>query len=181
VLVNNVTESITDLRIDPDKRLITGTINGELKTAAVKFEFVADFSKGYPEKPPEIALTPAGEVEADVLAKLETFIAESGATWSNTSFFLDLLNQIHMAIFKSSIVTCILCHKLYCPSCDEALFLPKGAKGRTCFVSCSNCRRPYHRHCFEKVVSSIGKCAVCMSSFIGSAKSDDASTLELNL
>jgi hypothetical protein len=180
VLVNNVTEAITDLKIDPQKRLITGTINGELKTAAVKFEFVADFSKGYPEKPPEIALTPAAEVDPDVLTKLETFIAESGATWSNTSFFLDLLNQIHMAIFKSSLVTCILCHKLYCPSCDEALFLPRGAKGKTCYIECANCHRPYHRHCFEKVVSSIGKCAVCMSTFIGSAKSDDAASLQLD-
>ncbi len=180
VLVNNVSESITDLKFDQEKRFIMGAINGELKTAAVKFEFVADFSKGYPEKPPEIALTPAGEVDQDVLTKLETFIAESGATWSNTSFFLDLLNQIHMAIFKSSIVTCILCHKLYCPSCDEALFLPKGAKGKTCFVECSNCHRPYHRHCFEKVISSIGKCSVCMSSFIASAKSGDTATLQLD-
>nr|MDO8083478.1 hypothetical protein [Candidatus Sigynarchaeum springense] len=181
VLVNNVTEAITDLKIDPEKRLITGAINGELKTAAVKFEFVADFSKGYPEKPPEIALTPVGDVDGDVLTKLETFIAESGATWSNTSFFLDLLNQIHMAIFKSSIVTCVLCHKLYCPSCDEALYLPKGVKGKTCFVSCSNCKRPYHLHCFEKVIGSIGKCAVCMSSFIGTAKGEENSTLQLDL
>lgn len=180
VLVNNVTEAITDLKIDQQKRLITGTINGELKTAAVKFEFIADFSKGYPEKPPEIALTPVGDIDADVLAKLETFVAESGATWSNTSFFLDLLNQIHMAIFKSSIVTCVLCHKLFCPSCDEALFLPKGAKGKTCFVECANCHRPYHKHCFEKVISSIGKCSVCMQSFVGSGKAGETATLTLD-
>nr|MDO8110657.1 hypothetical protein [Candidatus Sigynarchaeota archaeon] len=180
VLVNNVTESISDLKIDADKKLITGCINGELKTASMRFEFVADFSKGYPEKPPEIALSPFGDVDQSVLDKLETFISESGATWSNTSFFIDLLNQIHMAIFKSSIVTCVLCHKLFCPTCDESLYLPKGKQGKTCFVECANCHRPYHKHCFEKTIQTIGKCAVCMQSFVAQDNKGEKSNLELD-
>ena len=180
VLVNNVTEAISDLKIDDGKKIITGCINGELKTASVRFEFVADFSKGYPEIPPEISLTPAGDVDQTILDKLETFIADSGATWSNTSFFIDLLNQIHMAIFKSSIVTCVLCHKLFCPDCDEPLYLPKGTKGKTCFVECANCHRPYHKHCFEKTIQSIGKCSVCMQSFMAEDGKGGSSNLELN-
>ncbi|HME51460.1 MAG TPA: hypothetical protein VKM55_04540 [Candidatus Lokiarchaeia archaeon] len=180
VLVNNVSEAISDLKIDNEKKIITGCINGELKTASVRFEFMADFSKGYPEQPPEISLSPVGDVEQSVLDKLETFIADSGATWSNTSFFIDLLNQIHMAIFKSSIVTCVLCHKLFCPDCDEPLYLPKGKQGKTCFVECANCHRPYHKHCFEKTIQTIGKCSVCMQSFVAEDGKGKSSNLELN-
>ena len=166
VLVNNVTEAVTDLRMDADKKLVTGIINGELKTESARFEFVADFSKGYPEKPPIISLTPIGDIEQDVLGKLQNYISESGTTWTHSSFFIDLLNQVHMAIFKSSIITCVICHKLFCPTCDDPLYLPKGVEGKTCFVECSNCHRPYHAHCFKNTIQSIGKCSVCMQSFV---------------
>lgn len=180
VLVNNATEAISDLKIDNDNKTISGCINGELKTASVRFEFVADFSKEYPERPPEISLSPVGDVEQGVFDKLESFIADSGATWSNTSFFIDLLNQIHVAIFKSSIITCVLCHKLFCPDCDQPLYLPKGKQGKTCYVECASCHRPYHKHCFEKTIQTIGKCAVCMQSFMAEDSKGGSSNLELN-
>lgn len=180
VLVNNVTEAVSGLRFDTAARTISGCIHGELKTAATTFEFVADFSKGYPERPPEIALTPGGEIDEDVLGKMESFIAGSGTTWTPSSLFIDLLNQVHMAIFKSSIITCVICHKLFCPTCDESLFLPKGKVGKTCHVECANCHRPYHKHCFDKTIQSVGKCAVCMQSFLAQDSKGEQATLQLD-
>ncbi len=180
VLVNNVTEAISSLSLDPEKKTISGAISGELKTASIRFDFIADFSKGYPEHPPEINLSPAGEVDPEVIGKLEALISESGTTWSLSSFFIDLLNQIHIAIFKSSIITCVICHKLFCPSCDEPMFLPKGSIGKTCYVECSNCHRPYHKHCFENTIQSVGKCAVCMQSFVADDGKGASATLQLD-
>ncbi|MHA1371519.1 MAG: hypothetical protein ACTSRA_17600, partial [Promethearchaeota archaeon] len=146
VLVANAGESINDLKLDLKKKIISGFINGELKTESTRFEFFADFSKGYPEKPPDITLRPIGDVDEDVLGKLQHYISESASTWTHSSFLVDLLNKIHMAIFKSSIITCVICHKLFCPTCDKPLFLPKNVKGTTCYVECANCHRPYHKH-----------------------------------
>jgi hypothetical protein len=181
VLQGNVSEAISGLELDPKKKTIKGFINGELKTEATRFEFHADFSKGYPENPPEISLTPVGDVDQDIIGKLQHHITESGASWTSTSMFIDLLNKIHLAIFKSSIITCVLCHKLFCPACDNPLYLPKGVEGKTCYVECANCNRPYHKHCFDSTISSIGKCAVCMQSFVASDGKGGKASLELDL
>ncbi|MBD3188868.1 hypothetical protein GF325_18715 [Candidatus Bathyarchaeota archaeon] len=180
VLQANASDVVTELKLDPVAKKITGFIQGELKTAEAKFEFVADFSKGYPEKPPEITLNPVGTVDDEVIGKLQHYIADSGANWTPGSFFIDLLNHINMAIFKSSLITCVVCHKLFCPTCDNPLYLPKSIEGKTCHVVCSNCKRPYHKHCFENTIRSIGKCAVCMQSFVAEGESGEKKNLSLD-
>ncbi|MHA1791834.1 MAG: hypothetical protein ACTSVI_04255 [Promethearchaeota archaeon] len=180
VLQANASDMVTDLKFDPVGKKITGFINGELKSEKTKFKFTADFSKDYPEKPPIISIEPEGEVDQEVIGKLQHYISESGTTWTPSSFFIDLLNQINMAIFKSSIITCVICHKLFCPTCDLPLYLPRSVEGKTCRVVCSNCKRPYHKHCFENTIKSIGKCAICMQSFVAEDEEGQKKNLELD-
>ncbi|MFX0102530.1 MAG: hypothetical protein ACFFCS_23385, partial [Candidatus Hodarchaeota archaeon] len=127
------------------------------------------------------SLKPAADLDQDVLEKIRKYIDDVSTKWTPTTIFLDLLNSIHVAIFKSSVVTCVICHKLFCPKCDNPLFLPKGIEGKTCHVDCSSCHRPYHYHCFNDTISMMGKCAVCMKSFIAQATEDGQSSLDLDL
>jgi ubiquitin-protein ligase len=152
--------SLKNVVYNPADRKITTEIKGVLKTSELVFKFAVDLPEDYPASRPGISLLT--EVKDDALAKqMQDAVKNMLETWSPFNFLIDLFNSISKTIFNASVIVCIVCHSLDCPVCNKVISTQEEG-GESCTAQCPHCQKPYHAHCWEKNIESIGKCAYCL-------------------
>ena len=134
-------------------------MKGKMKSEDLTFEFQIKLPIEYPMKMPEIEVVNEFELEIhekiknDLHASFDDFFDE----WTPFSYLIDLFNLISKKIFEVSVVSCVICHKIECPSCTKKI-----AGEENCHAECPHCNRAYHRHCWEQTIQSFGKCGFCL-------------------
>ncbi len=156
-LLENALKNVT---FDPAARKITAEVKGVLKTSDVIFKFAVEIPKDYPGSRPSISLLT--KVDDDKLAtQMQEAVGNMIELWSPFNFLIDLFNSISKTIFKASVMVCIVCHGLECPTCGLSIASTED-NGESCTAECPHCQKPYHAHCWQKNIESIGKCAYCL-------------------
>jgi len=152
--------ALKNVSFDPEARKITAEVKGALKTSDVIFKFAVDIPEDYPASRPSISLL--SKVDDDKLAKqMQEAVTNMLELWSPFNFLIDLFNSISKSIFKASVIVCIVCHSLKCPTCGlQIAAMEEGEE--SCTAECPHCQKPYHAHCWEKNIETIGKCAYCL-------------------
>ncbi|GAB4307334.1 MAG: hypothetical protein Kow0069_04780 [Promethearchaeota archaeon] len=141
--------------------VVSVKMKGQMKTKDLTFEFQVALPSDYPTSAPRIKLLSDLEGQEDVAKKIEASMKEFQTSWSTFSYLIDLFNKISQAIFEVSILKCILCHKLECPSCAKPIAASTPSE-ESCHTACPHCERAYHKHCWEQTIASFHKCGFCM-------------------
>jgi ubiquitin-protein ligase len=153
--------ALKNVTYDPATRKFTAEIKGTLKTSEMVFQFSVEIPEDYPAKPPNIALL--SKVDDDTLAKqMQEAVGDMIQNWSPFNYLIDLFNSITKTIFKASVMVCIVCHSLECPTCKNPISAVEGEGEESCTAQCPHCQKPYHAHCWQRNIESIGKCAYCL-------------------
>jgi len=138
-------------------------MKGKMKTQDLMFQFQIDLPIDYPMKVPSIKITNEFELEShekireDLQSSFKNFFDD----WSPFSYLVDLFNAISKKIFEVSVVSCVICHKIDCPTCSLKI---AGPEQETCHTDCPYCERSYHKHCWEQTIKSFGKCGFCLKT-----------------
>ena len=148
-----------DLKYESSTATLHIEMKGKMKTEDLTFEFQIKLPNEYPMKMPKIDVANEFELEIhekiknDLHASFDDFFEE----WTPFSYLIDLFNLISKKIFEVSVVSCVICHKIECPSCTKKI-----AGDENCHAECPHCNRAYHRHCWEQTIQSFGKCGFCL-------------------
>jgi len=148
-----------NIKYEPSTAILHVEMKGKMKTEDLTFEFQINLPIDYPMKMPEVKVVNEFELEAhekiknDLHASFDDFFKE----WTPFSYLVDLFNLISKKIFEVSVVSCVICHKIECPSCSKKI-----AGDDNCHAECPHCNRAYHRHCWEQTIQSFGKCGFCL-------------------
>jgi len=148
-----------NIKYEPSTAILNVEMKGKMKTEDLTFEFQINLPVDYPMKMPEVKVVNEFELEAhekiknDLHASFDDFFKE----WTPFSYLVDLFNLISKKIFEVSVVSCVICHKIECPSCTKKI-----AGGDNCHTECPHCNRAYHNHCWEQTIKSFGKCGFCL-------------------
>ena len=154
-------ENYKNITYDPNAESLKLDMKGKMKTQDITFEFQINLPKDYPMKIPEIKVLNEFELEShekiktDLQASFTDFFKE----WTPFSYLVDLFNLISKKIFEVSVVSCVICHKIECPTCQVKI---AGPEKESCHVDCPYCDRSYHKHCWEQTIKSFGKCGFCL-------------------
>jgi ubiquitin-protein ligase len=138
-------------------------MKGKMKTQDLIFQFQIDLPVDYPMTVPSIKITNEFELEShekikeDLQSSFKSFFDD----WSPFSYLVDLFNAISKKIFEVSVVSCVICHKIGCPTCSLKI---AGSEEETCHTDCPYCERSYHKHCWEQTIKSFGKCGFCLKT-----------------
>ena len=147
------------IKYDSSTATLNVEMKGKMKTEDLTFDFQIKLPIDYPMKMPEVKVVNEFELEAhekiknDLHASFNDFFNE----WTPFSYLVDLFNLISMKIFEVSVVSCVICHKIECPSCSKKI-----AGEDNCYAECPHCNRAYHNHCWEQTIKSFGKCGFCL-------------------
>lgn len=138
-------------------------MKGKMKTQDLMFQFQIDLPIDYPMKVPSIKITNEFELESHEKIKedLQSSFKNFFDDWSPFSYLVDLFNAISKKIFEVSVVSCVICHKIDCPTCSLKI---AGPEQETCHTDCPYCERSYHKHCWEQTIKSFGKCGFCLKT-----------------
>lgn len=148
-----------NIKYDPSTATLYVEMKGKMKTEDLTFEFRINLPNEYPMKMPEVKVINEFELEAhekiknDLHASFNDFFNE----WTPFSYLVDFFNLISKKIFEVSVVSCVICHKIECPSCTKKI-----AGEDNCHAECPHCNRAYHNHCWEQTIKSFGKCGFCL-------------------
>lgn len=148
-----------DIKYDPLNATLRVDMKGKMKSEDLTFEFQIILPEDYPMKIPEIKVLNEFDLEAhekikkDLHSSFDDFFNE----WTPFSYLIDLFNLISKKIFEVSVVSCVICHKIECPSCSKKI-----AGQDSCHAECPHCNRAYHQHCWEQTIKSFGKCGFCL-------------------
>ena len=148
-----------NIKYDPSTATLHIEMKGKMKTEDLTFEFQINLPIDYPMKMPEVKVINEFELEVhekiknDLHASFNDFFEE----WTPFSYLVDLFNLISKKIFEVSVVSCVICHKIECPSCTKKI-----AGEDNCHAECPHCNRAYHNHCWEQTIKSFGKCGFCL-------------------
>ncbi len=148
-----------NIKFDPLSANLHVEMRGKMKTEDLTFKFQINLPIDYPMKMPEVKVINEFELEAhekiknDLHASFNDFFKE----WTPFSYLVDLFNLISKKIFEVSVVSCVICHKIECPSCTKKI-----AGDDNCHTECPHCNRAYHNHCWEQTIKSFGKCGFCL-------------------
>jgi ubiquitin-protein ligase len=148
-----------NINYDPLTAILSVEMRGKMKTEDLTFKFQINLPIDYPMKMPEVKVINEFDLEAhekiknDLDASFNNFFEE----WTPFSYLVDLFNLISKKIFEISIVSCVICHKIECPSCTKRI-----AGDDNCHTECPHCNRAYHKHCWEQTIKSFGKCGFCL-------------------
>ncbi len=153
---------LKNVTFNPETQEIHIKMKGEMKTKDVTFDFKATIPPDYPSSAPKVELVSKLEEMDTVKDGIDKSLKQFFSTWTNFSYLIDLFNGISKTIFNVSTLTCILCHKLECPSCQQKIAAPEGEE--SCHARCPHCERDYHDHCWQQTISSFGKCGFCLRS-----------------
>jgi len=138
-------------------------MKGKMKTQDLTFKFLINLPRDYPMKVPTIKITNEFELETHEKIKddLQSSFKNFFDDWSPFSYLVDLFNAISKKIFEISVVSCVICHKIDCPTCSLKI---AGPEQETCHVDCPYCERSYHLHCWQQTIRSFGKCGFCLKT-----------------
>lgn len=151
---------LKDVTFNAETQEIHIKMKGEMKTKDVTFDFKATIPPDYPTSAPKVELVSKLEEMDTVKDGIDKSLKQFFSSWTNFSFLIDLFNSISKTIFNVSTLTCILCHKLECPSCQQKIAAPEGEE--SCHARCPHCERDYHDHCWQQTIASFGKCGFCL-------------------
>lgn len=150
-----------NIKYEPSTAILHVEMKGKMKTEDLTFEFQINLPIDYPMKMPEVKVVNEFEIEAhekiknDLHASFDDFFKE----WTHFSYLVDLFNLISKKIFEVSVVSCVICHKIECPSCSKKI-----AGDHNCHAECPHCEKHYHLHCWQQTVKSFGKCGFCLKT-----------------
>ena len=138
-------------------------MKGKMKTQDLMFQFRINLPNDYPMTVPSIKITNEFELESHEKIKndLQSSFRNFFDDWSPFSYLVDLFNAISKKIFEVSVVSCVICHKIDCPTCSLKI---AGPEEETCHTDCPYCERSYHKHCWEQTIKSFGKCGFCLKT-----------------
>ncbi|MFX0153810.1 MAG: hypothetical protein ACFE9Q_04710 [Candidatus Hodarchaeota archaeon] len=148
-----------NIEYTPSTATLLVEMKGKMKTEDLTFKFQIELPIDYPMKMPEVKVINEFELEAhekiknDLHSSFDDFFKE----WTPFSYLVDLFNLISKKIFEVSVVACVICHKIECPSCTKKI-----AGAENCHTECPHCNRAYHNHCWEQTIKSFGKCGFCL-------------------
>lgn len=147
------------IEYDPSTATLLVEMKGKMKTEDLTFEFQITLPIDYPMKTPEVKVVNEFELEAHekIRDDLHTSFDDFFKEWTPFSYLVDLFNLISKKIFEVSVVSCVICHKIECPSCTKKI-----AGDDNCHAECPHCNRAYHNHCWEQTIKSFGKCGFCL-------------------
>ena len=148
-----------NIKYEPSTTTLNVEMKGKMKTEDLTFDFQIKLPVEYPMKMPEIKVLNEFELEAHEKIKedLHTSCSDFFDEWTPFSYLIDLFNLISKKIFEVSVVSCVICHKIECPSCAKKI-----AGDEYCHAECPHCNRAYHSHCWEQTIQSFGKCGFCL-------------------
>ena len=148
-----------DLKYDTIDSTLCVNMKGKMKTEDLTFEFQIILPTDYPMKIPEIKVLNEFELETHEKIKndLHNSFDDFFNDWTPFSYLIDLFNLISKKIFEVSVVSCVICHKIECPSCSQKI-----AGENYCHAECPHCNRAYHKHCWDQTIKSFGKCGFCL-------------------
>jgi len=139
-------------------------MKGKMKTQDITFQFQIKLPREYPSKMPEVKVVNEFELDShekiknDLHSSFNNFFDE----WTPFSYLIDLFNLISKKIFEVSVVSCVICHKIDCPTCGVKIATSGDVK--PCYTACPYCERTYHNHCWEQTIKSFGKCGFCLKT-----------------
>ncbi len=147
------------IEYNPSTATLLVEMKGKMKTEDLTFEFQITLPIDYPMKMPDVKVINEFELEAHEKIKddLHTSFDDFFKDWTPFSYLVDLFNLISKKIFEVSVVSCVICHKIECPSCTKKI-----AGDDNCHAECPHCNRAYHNHCWEQTIKSFGKCGFCL-------------------
>ncbi|MGQ4876413.1 MAG: hypothetical protein ACP6IY_20305 [Promethearchaeia archaeon] len=150
-----------DFDYDPATQTLKLNMRGKMKTQDITFNFEVTLPNEYPMKVPEIRVLNKFELETQekIKKELQNSFNDFFNEWTPFSYLVDLFNLISKKIFEVSIVSCVICHKIECPTCSMKI-----AGENACHVECPYCERSYHKHCWEQTIKSFGKCGFCLKT-----------------
>ncbi len=154
-------EHYKKIKYDSSTSILNVNMKGKMKTQDLTFEFQIDLPIDYPMKVPSIKIL--NEFELEMHEKIKNDLQSSFKNffddWSPFSYLVDLFNAISKKIFEISVVSCVICHKIDCPTCSLKI---AGPEQENCHVDCPYCERSYHLHCWQQTIRSFGKCGFCL-------------------
>ncbi|MFX0043168.1 MAG: hypothetical protein ACFE8L_09665 [Candidatus Hodarchaeota archaeon] len=155
-------EHYQNIKYDPLTEIITMEMKGKMKTEDLMFQFQIQLPKEYPMKLPEVKVLNEFELEAHEKIKNDLHISfkDFFNEWTTFSYLIDLFNLISKKIFEVSVVACVICHKIECPTCG--IKIAASQEKEPCYTACPHCERAYHKHCWEQTIRSFGKCGFCL-------------------
>ncbi|MFX1276307.1 MAG: hypothetical protein ACFFBP_12135 [Promethearchaeota archaeon] len=136
-------------------------MKGKMQTQDMTFQFEINLPREYPLKLPEIKVINEFEIEShekikgDLQESFKSFFDE----WTPFKYLVDLFDTISKKIFELSVVSCVICHKIECPSCNNKI-----GGSSSCQTECPYCERAYHKHCWDQTIASFGKCGFCLKT-----------------
>jgi len=148
-----------NIKYDHTSATLNVEMKGKMKTEDLTFDFQIELPIDYPMKMPEVKVVNEFELEIHEKIKndLHTSFDDFFNKWTPFSYLIDLFNLISKKIFEVSVVSCVICHKIECPSCTKRI-----AGDDDCHAECPHCNRAYHNHCWEQTIKSFGKCGFCL-------------------
>ncbi|MFX1328697.1 MAG: hypothetical protein ACFE91_11270 [Promethearchaeota archaeon] len=148
-----------NIKYDPLSATLHVEMKGKMKTEDLTFIFQINLPPDYPMKMPQVKVVNEFEIEAHEKIKndLHTSFDDFFNEWNPFSYLIDLFNLISKKIFEVSVIACVICHKIECPSCTKKI-----AGENNCHTECPHCNRAYHNHCWEQTIKSFGKCGFCL-------------------
>jgi ubiquitin-protein ligase len=156
-------EHYKDINYEPQTQILNVEMEGKMKSQDLTFQFQIHLPNEYPTRVPEIKVVNEFELEShekikkDLQSSFESFFDD----WTPFKYLVDLFNAISKKIFEVSVVSCVICHKIECPTCSKKI---AGPDEESCHVECPYCERPYHDHCWAQTIRSFGKCGFCLKT-----------------
>ncbi|MHA1271162.1 MAG: hypothetical protein ACTSPY_15315 [Candidatus Helarchaeota archaeon] len=151
--------SLQNVKYDPNQRKVYANLKGVMNTNDMIFSFCVEIPNDYPMTRPVFSLT--SEIQDDKIAETLSSTTEASlAVWDPFHYLIDVFNAISKSIFSASVLSCIICHKIECPTCGISLSTQDGSPA--CYYKCPYCGKPYHQHCWEQNIRAINKCAFCL-------------------
>jgi len=156
-------EHYKDISYDSPTDTLRVDMKGKMKTQDLTFQFQIELPSEYPMKMPAIKVLNEFELETHEKIKndLQSSFKDFFDEWSPFSYLVDLFNLISKKIFEISVVSCVICHKIECPTCGLKI---AGPEKETDHIECPYCERPYHKHCWDQTIRSFGKCGFCLKT-----------------
>jgi ubiquitin-protein ligase len=156
-------EHYKEIEYNTSTSILNVNMKGKMKTQDLMFQFQIDLPTEYPMKIPSIKIINEFELESHEKIKedLQSSFKNFFDDWSPFSYLVDLFNAISKKIFEVSVVSCVICHKIDCPTCSLKI---AGPEQETCHTDCPYCERSYHKHCWEQTIKSFGKCGFCLKT-----------------
>jgi len=157
-------ETYKDIKYDSLTETLLLNMKGKMKTEDLVFNFQIKIPPEYPMKVPEIKILNEFEIEMHqkIKSDLEISFKNFFREWAPSSYLIDLFSTVSKKVFEISVLSCVICHAIQCPSCS----LKIGGSEESCFAECPHCRKAYHKHCFEQTLSAFGKCGFCLKPLL---------------